>query len=139
MKAKQIQVKTSQNVEMVNIDAHVHETIKSSGVSDGICIVFVPHTTAGVTINENADPDVVRDMVMEINKIVPFNDNYQHMEGNSAAHIKSSLFSPSLTLLVENGKPILGTWQSVYFCEFDGPRRRSVYIKILADPSHAPI
>ena len=135
MKAKQIQVKTSQNVEMVNIDGHVHEAIKSSGVSDGICIVFVPHTTAGVTINENADPDVVRDMVMEINKIVPFNDNYQHMEGNSAAHIKSSLFSPSLTLLVENGKPILGTWQSVYFCEFDGPRRRHVYIKVLADPS----
>ncbi len=135
MKAKQIQVKTSQTVQLINIDNHIHQAIQESGVSNGTCVIFVPHTTAGVTINENADPDVVRDITMEINKIVPFNDGYHHMEGNSAAHIKSSLFGPSLTLIVENGQAVLGTWQSVYFCEFDGPRRRNVYIKVVADPS----
>lgn len=135
MKAKQFNIRTSQTVQLLNIDDQVHDAIRDSGVDDGICLIFVPHTTAGVTINENADPDVVRDMIMEVNKIVPFDDGYHHMEGNSAAHIKSSLFSPSLSLIVENGRPVLGTWQSVYFCEFDGPRRRNLYIKVTADPS----
>ena len=124
-------VKTRDKVQFVNIDREVMQAIKDEGARDGLCIVFIPHTTAGVTINENADPDVVRDMVMEINKIVPFNDGYHHMEGNSAAHIKSSLVSPSLTLIVENGRPVLGTWQSIYFCEFDGPRSRRVHVKVI--------
>ena len=129
-----VKVSTSQNVQMINIDHHVRDAIRESGVREGIAVVFVPHTTAGVTINENADPDVVRDIVHETNKIVPFQDDYHHAEGNSAAHIKSSLFSASLTILVNEGNPVLGTWQSVFFCEFDGPRTRKVHIKVIADP-----
>ncbi len=94
-------------------------------------MIFIPHTTAGVTINENADPDVVHDILKEINKIVPFNDSYLHMEGNSAAHIKASLFGFSQQVIIEDGKLVLGTWQGIYFCEFDGPRRRQVYVKII--------
>jgi len=126
-------VRTREKVQFVNIDSDVQRAISNSGVKNGICIVFVPHTTAGVTINENADPDVVRDIIMEVNKIVPFQDGYHHMEGNAAAHIKSSLVSPSLTIIVENGRPLFGTWQSIYFCEFDGPRSRSVYVKTIED------
>ncbi|MDZ7724535.1 MAG: secondary thiamine-phosphate synthase enzyme YjbQ [candidate division KSB1 bacterium] len=129
------QVKSRDKVQFINMDREVRQSIKAEGLENGICVVFVPHTTAGVTINENADPDVVRDMTMEINKIVPFNDGYHHMEGNSAAHIKSSLVSPSLTLIIENGRPVLGTWQSVYFCEFDGPRTRKVHVKTISNDS----
>ncbi len=125
-------IRTTQRVQLINIDASVREAVSRSGVSDGICIVFVPHTTAGVTINENADPDVVRDLIISLNKHIPFDDGYQHAEGNSAAHIKSTLVGPSLTLIIENGRPVLGTWQSVYFCEFDGPRERSLVIKVVA-------
>lgn len=132
MKAVKFSIKTAQTVQFINIDREVERIIRESGVQDGICVIFVPHTTAGVTINENADPDVVRDMVMEINKMVPFNDGYFHMEGNSAAHIKSSLFGPSLSIIIENGRPIYGTWQSIYFCEFDGPRSRSCIVKVIA-------
>jgi len=132
MKAKKLSVKTSQTVQFINIDHKVREVIRESGVQDGLCVIFVPHTTAGVTINENADPDVVRDMAMEINKIVPLNDGYYHMEGNSAAHIKSSMIGPSLTIIIENGRPVFGTWQSLYFCEFDGPRSRSCFVKVVA-------
>ena len=131
MKAKQFTVRTSSRVQFVNIDDLLADAVNESGIKDGICVVFVPHTTAGVTINENADPDVVRDIIMEVNKIVPFQDGYHHMEGNSAAHIKSSLVGPSLSLIVENGGIVYGTWQSVYFCEFDGPRTRRVYIKVI--------
>jgi secondary thiamine-phosphate synthase enzyme len=133
MKTNKISIRTSNTVQFIKIDSEVTKIIRESGVQDGICVIFTPHTTGGVTINENADPDVVRDMVMEMNKIVPFQDGYHHMEGNSAAHIKSSLFSPSLTLIIQDGHAILGTWQSVYFCEFDGPRTRSCYIKVVAD------
>lgn len=118
-------------MQFINIDRQVNEVVRSSGVKNGLCVVFVPHTTAGVTINENADPDVVRDMIMETNKIIPFNDGYHHAEGNSAAHIKSSLYGPSLTLIIEDGDLVLGTWQSIYFCEFDGPRNRRAFIKIV--------
>ena len=131
MHIQEVTVRTALNVQMVNIDREVNSAIKKSGVENGICVLFVPHTTAGITINENADPDVVRDIVMEINKIVPFNDNYQHMEGNSAGHLKSSLFGPSLSLIVNNGQVVFGTWQSIYFCEFDGPRTRKVLVKII--------
>lgn len=125
-------VRTSSRLQFIPIDDLVSSTVQRSGVKNGMCVVFVPHTTAGVTINENADPDVVRDIDMELNKIVPFSDNYQHMEGNSAAHIKSSLVGPSLSLIIDEGRVVLGTWQTVYFCEFDGPRSRSVYIKIIS-------
>ena len=125
------QVKTSSHTEMIDITRSVQEAVKKSNVEDGICMIFVPHTTAAVTINENADPSVSHDILMELNKIVPFEDHYRHTEGNSPAHIKASLVGPSLTVLIESGKIILGTWQGIFFCEFDGPRNRKVYIKVI--------
>jgi secondary thiamine-phosphate synthase enzyme len=125
-----ISIRTPSKTAMVNITSRIQELITNSGVRSGICTIFVPHTTAGITINENADPDVVSDMLKEINKIVPFDDNYEHFEGNSAAHIKASLFGFSLQVIVEEGKLVLGTWQGIYFCEFDGPRNRNIYVKI---------
>ena len=122
---------TGKHTEMKDITRLVQKAVTDSGVTDGVCIVFVPHTTAAVTINENADPDVVRDFTMEINKIVPWEDGYHHMEGNSAAHLKSSLIGFSEQLLIANGRLVLGTWQGIYFCEFDGPRRRKVYVKVM--------
>jgi len=105
--------------------------VYESGIADGIVRVFVPHTTAAVTINEGADPAVVKDMIKELNKIVPLRDNYLHMEGNSAAHIKSTLVGASEMVMIENGSLVLGTWQAIFFCEFDGPRQRKVFVKIL--------
>ncbi len=131
MKAKLIEVKTNKHTEMQDITKAVQQAVTESGVRDGICTVFVPHTTAAVTINENADPDVVRDFTMEINKIVPWEDGYHHMEGNSAAHLKSSMIGFSEQVLVEDGRLILGVWQGIYFCEYDGPRRRKVYVKVM--------
>ena len=121
-------VKTGSRVEMMDITSEVTEAIRKEGVAEGMALVFVPHTTAAVTINENADPSVVRDILTETNKIVPLEDGYEHAEGNAAAHIKSSLFGPSLMLVVSGGRPVLGTWQAIYFCEFDGPRRRKVHV-----------
>ena len=129
---KTVEVASRQQVELIDVTAEVRQAIRNSGVQTGTAVLFVPHTTAGVTINENADPDVARDIVMELNRIVPFEDGYRHAEGNSAAHLKSSLIGASETLLVENGAPLLGTWQGVYFCEFDGPRRRRLHIKVMA-------
>jgi secondary thiamine-phosphate synthase enzyme len=126
------QVKTSSRTEMIDITRSVQEAVKKSNVVDGICMIFVPHTTAAVTINENADPSVSHDLLMELNKIVPFEDHYRHTEGNSPAHIKASLVGPSLSVLIESGKIILGTWQGIFFCEFDGPRNRKVYIKVIS-------
>jgi len=127
---KEYPVPTSAHTQLVNIDGLVQQAIQESGIQDGVCTVFVPHTTAAVTINENADPDVVRDIIFEINKIIPWNDNYQHSEGNSAAHLKSSLVGVSETVFIANGRMVLGTWQSLYFCEFDGPRRRKIMVRI---------
>jgi len=129
----EIGVKTRKNVEMVDITSKVREAVRASSVPSGLCLVFCPHTTAGITINENADPDVVRDMVMEIDKVIPLNDGYRHGEGNSAAHIKSTLYGPSLQLIIENNDLVLGTWQGIYFCEFDGPRNRRVHVKVIKD------
>jgi len=123
-------VPTNSRTQFVNIDHLVQKAINESGVKDGMCTVFVPHTTAAVTINENADPDVVSDFLMEVNKVIPFHDGYSHGEGNSAAHIKSRLGGCSISVIVESGRAKLGTWQSVFFCEFDGPRRRKVWIKV---------
>ena len=123
-------INTGKSAEMRNITREVQAAVSESGIQSGICTVFVPHTTAGVTINENADPDVVHDILMEIDKIVPLKDGYRHMEGNSAAHLKASLFGFSQQVIVENGRLMLGTWQGIYFCEFDGPRQRQVYVKV---------
>jgi secondary thiamine-phosphate synthase enzyme len=124
-------VTTRKQTDMVNITAQVLAAVRGSGMQRGICTVFVPHTTAGVTINENADPDVIRDMLMEMNKVIPFQDGYTHGEGNSAAHIKSSLVGCSLNVIIESGSLQLGTWQSIFFCEFDGPRKRTVWVQTL--------
>ena len=124
-------VKTSQRIEMLDITRQIQKAVADSKVRNGICCVFVPHTTAAVTINENADPNVPRDIIMKLGKIIPFDDNYRHTEGNSDAHIKASLLGSSETIILEDGRLALGTWQSVFFCEFDGPRNRSVWLKFI--------
>ena len=129
---KEISVKTSGRSELIDITAQVSAFVKESNLRDGFVVIFVPHTTAGVTINENADPSVKADILMELDKVIPQNDNYAHLEGNSAAHIKSSLMGPSLTVIVENGDLVLGTWQGIFFCEFDGPRRRKCLMKAVS-------
>ena len=125
-----LSIQSRRREELINIDAEIGDFLRKSGVKDGILTVFVPHTTAGVTINENADPTVAEDIVHGLGRIVPLRDGYRHREGNSDAHIKASLVGQSETLIVSGGKPLLGTWQSVYFCEFDGPRSRSVILRI---------
>lgn len=127
----EITVTSNERTEMIDITGEVRRAVRDSGVQSGTATIFAAHTTAAVTINENADPDVTRDMIKELNKIVPFDDNYRHAEGNSAAHIKSSLVGAGETVIVEDGEPVLGTWQGVYFCEFDGPRRRRVRVQVL--------
>ncbi len=116
---------------IIDITQQIQSIVKESGINDGVCYVFIPHTTAGVTINENADPDVKSDMLMEINKVIPFNDSYRHIEGNSAAHIKASLFGNSETIFLKEGRLQLGTWQGIFLCEFDGPRTRKVWVNII--------
>ena len=123
-------VRTTAHAQFVNIDREINRIIADSGVREGVCRVFVPHTTAGVTINENADPDVVRDILAALDRLVPWNNNYTHTEGNSAAHIKASMMGFSQTVFIQNGAMALGTWQSVFFCEFDGPRTRQVWVDI---------
>jgi len=125
------EVRTSTQTEFIDITRSVQEAVKKTGVKDGICIIFIPHTTAAVTINENADPSVIHDILMELNKIVPFKDPYHHMEGNSPAHIKTSLVGCSEIVFVESGRLVLGTWQGIFFCEFDGPRNRKVHVKVV--------
>jgi secondary thiamine-phosphate synthase enzyme len=127
---KQFNVRTNSRSEMIDITGRIRTLLKESKIRSGICHVFVPHTTAAVTINENADPDVPRDILMELDKIVPLNDHYRHGEGNSAAHIKSSIVGASEMIFVNDGELVLGTWQSVFFCEFDGPRTRKVIVKL---------
>ncbi len=130
---KQLRVKTNSRTELVDITQGVQRLVAESGIRSGACHIYVPHTTAAVTINENSDPNVGRDMLKELNKIIPFEDHYGHTEGNSAAHIKSSLVGISQTVLVEEGRLALGTWQAVFFCEFDGPRDRRVMVKVMKD------
>ena len=127
----EISVNTSSHTQFIDITSKVSEVLQKAGIKDGICTVFTPHTTSGITINENADPDVPRDIIKEMGKVIPLNDGYDHIEGNSAAHIKSSLFGCSETVIVRNGSLMLGTWQSVFFCEFDGPRNRKVWVEII--------
>lgn len=128
---KQFTVRTKSQFEMVDITNQVRTVLREYNVKSGICYVFVPHTTAAVTINENADPSVPRDIIMELDKVIPLHDNYRHMEGNSAAHIKSSLIGSSEAVFIEDGQLVLGTWQSLFFCEFDGPRTRKFFVKLI--------
>ena len=130
---EEISVNTNTHSEMIDITAKVSAVLEKTGVKNGICTVFTPHTTAGISINENADPDVPREMIKEMDKVIPLKDGYAHAEGNSAAHIKSSLFGCSETVIVKNGSLMLGTWQSVFFCEFDGPRSRKVWVKVIGE------
>jgi len=126
---KIIEVKTQNNEELTDITAEVQEEISSSGIKDGLCLVYVPHTTAGVTINENADPSVKDDLLMTMKRIIPDSLPFKHLEGNSPAHVKASLVGSSVNLIVKEGQLSLGTWQGVFFCEFDGPRKRKVFIR----------
>jgi secondary thiamine-phosphate synthase enzyme len=127
-------VNTPSRTCFIDITAEISTCIRESGCTSGLVCIFTPHTTAGITINENADPDVLHDLDYKINSMIPKRDNtYRHSEGNSDSHLKSSLFSPSLTLIFEDKKLLLGIWQGIYFCEFDGPRNRTVHIKIIGD------
>ncbi|ADO77843.1 secondary thiamine-phosphate synthase enzyme YjbQ [Halanaerobium praevalens] len=127
----QLTIKTNKKIDFVDLTAEIKKKISDSKIKSGLIQINIPHTTAAVTINENADPDVKEDIKKEINKLIPFQDDYQHLEGNSAAHIKSSLFGNDQSIIFEDGKLKLGTWQGIYFCEFDGPRKRLVNLKII--------
>jgi len=127
--ATPINVKTSSRIEMVDITSSVQREISKAGVEDGLCLVYVPHTTAGITINEGADPAVCRDILDKLNELVPPGLGYRHTEGNADSHIKASLMGSSVSVIVENGRLVLGAWQKIFFCEFDGPRSRRAYIK----------
>ncbi|MGB9599246.1 MAG: secondary thiamine-phosphate synthase enzyme YjbQ [Myxococcota bacterium] len=125
------EVKTHRREDLVNITEKVQEIVSKNGIKDGICIVYIPHTTAAVTINEAADPDVVRDIIHKLAELIPHSENYAHSEGNSDAHIKASIIGNSRVLIIENGKILLGTWEGIFFCEFDGPRSRRVFVKTI--------
>jgi secondary thiamine-phosphate synthase enzyme len=125
-----LEVRTGSKTELIDVTARVQKVVAESGVAEGLCHVFVPHTTAGVTINENADPSVKADILMVLNKIISDREPYRHSEGNSPAHIKATLTGPQLTVFVSGGRLLLGTWQGIYFCEFDGPRHRKVHVKV---------
>ena len=124
-----IQVKTKSRIEMKDITSDVQKEISKAGIQDGLCMVYVPHTTAGITINEGADPAVCQDIIARLNELAPPNAGYRHMEGNADSHIKTSMMGSSVMVMVEGGRPVLGTWQKIFFCEFDGPRSRKVYLK----------
>ncbi|MFD2705357.1 secondary thiamine-phosphate synthase enzyme YjbQ [Salibacterium lacus] len=127
-------VSTSQHDEMVDVTEDIQQWVHKQKMQNGILVVYCPHTTAGITVNENADPDVLHDMLMKLDEVYPWNHpKYQHGEGNSASHLKASTVGTQQTLIVEKGKIVLGTWQGIYFCEFDGPRRRSMYVKGITD------
>ena len=126
-------VRTSKTNEWINITGEVQQAVADSGVKEGICVVFVPHTTAAVTINENADPDVPHDVGLALDKISPDRREFQHSEGNSAAHTKTSLVGPSITIIVTGGRLLLGTWQGIWFNEYDGPRSRKVHVRVLGE------
>lgn len=128
---KVLYIKTKKKVEAIDITESVLNFVKDCGVKDGILVIFVPHTTAGLTVNENADPSVMEDILNKTSELVPKSFNYKHLEGNADSHIKSSIFGVSHQLLIEDGKVLLGTWQGIFFLEFDGPRERKVYLKII--------
>ena len=128
---KTINISSKSRNELIDITADVAGTIKQSGIRDGVCYIFVPHTTAGITINEGADPSVRRDILAALKKVFPPDEDYAHAEGNSDAHIKASLTGSTASTIIENGELILGTWQAIFLCEYDGPRNRKIIIKIV--------
>ena len=130
---KKFQIRTSGRQEMVNITRFVEEAVREAGFESGLCVVYCPHTTGAITINEGADPDVVSDILMALRRIVPENLPFRHREGNADAHMKASLIGPSETVVIHEGRLLLGTWQKIFFCEFDGPRERSVHVSLLAE------
>jgi secondary thiamine-phosphate synthase enzyme len=129
---KEISLETHSRFEMIDITAAVQKAAGGEKIEKGICLVYTPHTTAAITINENADPDVSRDILAALERAVPLSANYRHAEGNSAAHVKSSMVGASELIIIEKGRLVLGTWQSIFFCEFDGPRSRKVFISTIA-------
>ena len=131
MSYQELNVRTKSRTELQDITGPLARLLQESKVTDGLMVVFVPHTTAAVTINENADPSVQHDILTELNRLIPLQGSYRHTEGNSDAHIKSTLLGSSQTIFIQGGRLALGTWQGVYFCEFDGPRSRKVWVKII--------
>jgi len=130
---QELSIRSGGETDWLNITNEVQKAVSASGIREGICVVFVPHTTAAVTVNENADPDVPRDVNLALNMISPDRREFRHSEGNSAAHTKTSLVGPSLTLIVTDGRLLLGTWQGIWFNEYDGPRARKVYVRVMGD------
>jgi secondary thiamine-phosphate synthase enzyme len=130
---EKINVRTNSRADLIDITEKVQAVVAKSKIKEGVCFVFCPHTTAGLTINENADPSVRQDIINALNRFIPQNFGYSHAEGNADSHIKSSLFGSSLTVFIENSQLAFGTWQGIYFCESDGPRSRQVWVKILTD------
>ena len=126
-----LSVKTRERTELIDVTGEIAGLVKKAGIDQGLCMVFVPHTTAAVTINESADPSVKSDMLKVLNQIIPWEANYRHLEGNSAAHIKTTLVGSSELIAIENGRLVLGTWQGIFFCEFDGPRSRKLHVRIM--------
>jgi len=130
-KLYKIEIRTNKRMEMVDVTGTVRDIVRKSGVRTGICVLYVPHTTAAVTINENADPSVRRDISRTLAQLVPAGAGYEHLEGNADAHIKATMVGPSETVIIVDGDIMLGTWQGIFFCEFDGPRRRRMFVKIM--------
>jgi len=128
-----LSVKTRKTTELVDITSDINRLVQKSGVDQGLCMLYVPHTTAAVTINESADPSVKSDMLMILNQIIPWEADYRHLEGNSAAHIKTTLVGSSELVAIENQQLVLGTWQGIFFCEFDGPRSRKLHVRIVEE------
>ena len=126
-------VKTSSRAQFIELTGQVKQLVSGAGVREGVCYLYAPHTTAALTINENADPTVVQDILTQLEKMVPWQSNYKHTEGNAAAHIKASLLGASQTVFISGGRLVLGTWQGIFFCEFDGPRQRKVFVKIVGE------
>ncbi len=130
---EKISIKTATRVEFIDITSRIAKIVKDAKIKDGLCVIFCPHTTAALTINENADPSVQKDIIKHLEELVPADKGYSHSEGNSDAHIKSALLGSSLNVIIEDGSLALGTWQGIYFCEFDGPRNRNVYVKLIGE------
>lgn len=132
---KTLRIKTDRRTQFVDVTPEVQRAVQESGVKAGVCYVYVPHTTAGVAINEHADPDVARDVEGVLDRLIPHGGPYRHAEGNSDSHAKAVMTGTSQTILVENGRLLLGTWQGIFFCEFDGPRDRKLHVKVISDPA----
>jgi len=128
---KTINISTTKRVDLVNITSQVQKVVSESSVDEGMVTVFVPHTTCGITINEGADPDVIRDIKYQLEKLIPYQQGYKHIEGNSDSHIKTCIVGSSENIIIKDGQLLLGTWQSIFLCDFDGPRNRTIYIKII--------